>query len=363
MSASENLVPLRKDQDELNRWYNHYLTLRLQLDGYDLNHYVRQSALTTYAKLSSKKYVQLYDLLFWCRTNESGLNPVPPHILDNIKANLHVMISAVNSITFPVIEVEADLIEVCEDAEDDTTSKKRTRSSSIDSSDDEQKNTKIPRINETPEVKKEEPVIEEIEEWMMPQKKLCTLTVHVKVFKHDRNKHLEKEQTQILHLHCSPGVLASHSKWFAVALEDDPNLPEISIPDSFTWRDLWKGPKGYVAPQKDQILCLFKILHGGEWTYTKFYLESALMLHYLDCPVLYRRYEALLGSITGDHWAWLAWGDHFNSEHIFKAVSAIRSTKVRWSATQEEMQMAVNAVPPKTLAKLCMSIAIGPNDV
>lgn len=164
-------------------------------------------------------------------------------------------------------------------------------------------------------------IIEEIDEWFGP-KFAATLTVHVKTYMSDKD--YKRYQTGIVHAHCVPGILATHSKWFEATLETEPNVKEIDMPMKFSYHAVRKrGSGGEINVLPSEVVDFFKILHSlFDQTLL---LEKArdstafmLMSFYVDMPVLF------LKVTQGKVWhkdtspiIKLLWADYFNSTQLF----------------------------------------------
>lgn len=235
------------------------------------------------------------------------------------------------------------------------SSTKRRRSARVTAA-DAQKAAKIAKLKDDASIS-EHPLVEE---WMLLEnKEMCTLTVHIKAWQYSSAEYLGPRQSYQLKLHCCPGILVCHSNWFAAVLKADPGITEIVVPDTCTYREIWKGRLGYIAATKDEIILAFGYLHSAEWIRVNFNFALLLIFHYLDCPMFSKRNDKLADNIIElDTWRWLAFADHFNCDALFRFVCRIRSRPAKWSSTKEELQLALDTVSKKTLMRMCIDITV-----
>lgn len=227
---------------------------------------------------------------------------------------------------------------------------KRPRDDDAESVDLDLAEGKEPKVART----EEEPIKEE-DIWPHDSRALSTLSVHVSVFNDDDDeKILEKRQTHLLHIHCIPGALVAHSKFFAEAIERDPTVTNITMPESFTWRALWSSTRGYVVPDANEVREVFHVLHGGKLGCV-FEWSLVMMYHYLHCPVLCENVESNYDNDEyHDEWIQLAWADHFNCATIIKTVSkAIKANGDCWHLGNDLKKTVIEAISKQTLVKLC----------
>lgn len=196
-------------------------------------------------------------------------------------------------------------------------------------------------------------VLQEYEEWFHDEKDFCTLTVHVKLFDpHGYNP----KQTGVMHLHCVPGALATHSKYFTNLILLDKDLKEVELPDSFSYETVRsKGAHGIATVSHDQVMHLFKVMHGQErLNNMQVGFRTMLMTRYICADLLYNQIE------HGDGWdfsrdpiTYLLWAHHFKSDYLFNLVSsAILHHRYNYTkVSKDETKEYIKELPKEVLEK------------
>jgi hypothetical protein len=205
-------------------------------------------------------------------------------------------------------------------------------------------------------------VIEEQEEWFASQS-LCTLTLHVKIFRFDEEKQ-QKIQTHLLNLHCVPSILAINSKYFKTIIEGDPNVKEINLPDIFTYHEI--GDCVTVAKTND-VIELFIFLHSPVCTQRELEANNwalLLMLFYIDCPLLFKQVEQEIDVTNApDLLESAAWADFFHSSVMFhKTISALRfkilTGKNKWC--RDTITKTLKYLPIQVTQRILTDVLMGP---
>lgn len=206
--------------------------------------------------------------------------------------------------------------------------------------------------------------VEDIKEediWPHESRVLSTLTVHVMIF-NDGDKGegtgeceaWKQHQTHLLHIHCIPGALAVHSKFFAEALEREPGVTDIKMPESFTWREVWKADHGYIVPMVEDVHYVFRTFHNGTKEQKGFSWELLMMYHYLDSSCNYETQERKFTDPGASHWCFFGFAAHLNSKYIMDMlIPIIKSGGGIWTKSAELKKIVIQSIERKALNMLC----------